>query len=136
MKFSKPLATIAIAALLSACASSGVKVTEDQTSGFVKGQTTRSEVISKLGKPTMQTRLSNGTRLLQYTYAESSVRASTFIPIVGAFVGGADTSTSNVQLSFDEQDRLTDITHSEGEIGSGTGFAAGAPAPAIDQPRK
>lgn len=136
MKTIKSIGALALAIALSACASSGVKVTEDQTSGFTPGQTTRQEVISRLGKPTMQTRLSDGTRLVQYTYAESSVRASTFIPIVGAFVGGADTNMSNVQIRFDNQDRLIDMSHSEGEMGSGTGFAAGSPAPAVDQPRK
>lgn len=136
MKTIKRIGAAVLVIALSACASTGVKVTEDQTSGFAPGQTTRQEVLSKLGKPTMQTRLPDGTRLVQYAYAESSVRASTFIPIVGAFVGGADMNTSSVQIRFDAQDRLIDMSHSEGEMGSGTGFAAGSPAPSVNQPRK
>lgn len=126
---------MACALALTACASSGVKVTEDQTSAFEKGTTTRQEVIAKLGKPTMQTSMGDGTKLLHYTYAAATVRPSTFIPLVGAFVGGADSHSSVVAMRFNAQDQLIDITSTESNMGTGTGFAAGAPAPVTDQPR-
>lgn len=128
--------TVACAFVMGACASSGVQVTEQQTSAFEKGKTTRQEVIAKLGKPTMQTNLGDGTKLVQYTYAEATVRPSTFIPFVGAFVGGADSRSSHVALKFDAQDKLIDVTSSESQMGTATGLAAGAVAPATDQPRR
>lgn len=136
MKTTATACALACVLALSACASSGVKVTENQTAAFEKGKTTRQEVIAKLGKPTMQTSLGDGTKLVHYTYAEATVRPSTFIPLVGAFVGGTDSQSSHVSMRFDAQDKLIDITTSESQMGTGTGFAAGAIAPSTDQPRR
>jgi len=111
------LAVLAIAAMIFVgCASSGVKVTEDQTSSFVKGQTTRAQVIQALGNPTSQTKMSDGTRIISYSYARARTRPTTFIPIVGLFAGGTDTHGSSVTLSFDANDKLIDITSMENDI--------------------
>ncbi|MCL2873153.1 MAG: outer membrane protein assembly factor BamE [Betaproteobacteria bacterium] len=111
------LAILAIAAMvLIGCASSGVRVTEDQTSTFVKGETTRSQVLQALGDPTSQTKMSDGTRSITYTYAKARARPATFIPIVGIFAGGTDTQASSVTLRFDANDKLIDITSMESAI--------------------
>jgi hypothetical protein len=71
-----------------ACASAGTKVDPDTVASFVKGRTTVAEAEAALGEPNATSTKSDGSTVLVYTYARSSVRASTFIPLVGAFVGG------------------------------------------------
>src|SRR5690606_14654630 len=84
----KTITTALAALMLTACASSGVRVTDEQMSQFKEGQTTQQDVITALGQPTTTMRNADGTTVLMYTYAEARTRGSTFIPIVGAFVGG------------------------------------------------
>lgn len=135
MNIKKLAAAAAIALTLAACASSGVKVTEAQTSGFIKGETTRGQVLTQLGSPTLQSKLADGTSMVIYSHAESSVRASTFIPIVGAFVGGADTRSNTVTMRFDQQDKLIDVSTTESAMGTGTGLASGGQVSVPNQPR-
>ncbi len=125
---------LALATIITACAATGVKVDPSQTASFKPGQTTYAEVIAKLGPPTSQTQIGTGQRFISYTYARSAARPETFIPIVGAFVGGADTQAQSVMFRFDANGVLVDTTSSSHQMGSGTGFMAGPPAPRTAQP--
>ncbi|WP_298016678.1 hypothetical protein [uncultured Castellaniella sp.] len=132
----KKIAALAAALALAGCASSGVKVSDDQLSQFHEGQTTKQEVIAALGQPTTTMRNMDGTTTLMYSYVESRARPSTFIPIVGAFVGGADTRSNMVMMMFDHQDILSRYTSSSSQTGTSTGLATDAGGPVADQPRK
>lgn len=132
----KTMLAAAMTAALLGCAATGVQVTEEQTSAFVNGETTRTEVLQKLGPPTMQTTMPDGTKMVMYTYAEEKVRPSTFIPIVGAFVGGSDSRSTSVMLRFDGKDKLIDTTSSESNFGTAHGFSSGAAVEQQPQPRK
>ena len=133
----KNLAAVALLIALAGCAAGGVKVTDDQLTSFKAGETTKAQVIAALGAPTMQMRLADGTSMVVYSYYESKVRPATFIPVVGAFAGGSDTSTNTATLRFDASDKLIDTTSASSAIGSGMGAAAGQIQPATaDQPRK
>lgn len=132
----KSLSVALAAVFLSACAATGVKVTDDQVSQFKEGETTRSEVVAALGSPTSTMRHSDGTSTLIYTYAESRTRASTFVPVVGIFAGGVDMRSSQVILDFDENGILVGSTSSEDEFGTASGIAVDAGDPVLDQPRK
>jgi len=127
-----------IAALigLSGCAATGVQVKQGQLDQFKQGETTRQEVVAALGKPTTQMRNSDGTTTLLYTYAEYRTRPQTFIPFVGAFVGGTDTNSSHVTLTFDQAGKLLSYSSSESEMGTGMGMAAGQVEAVQNQPRK
>jgi hypothetical protein len=118
-----------VAALLTGCAAGGTQVREDQVSGFKAGQTTLQQVVSALGPPQQNTVLADGTRAITYIYTKSSVRPETFIPYVGAFVGGADTASNSVTLRFDRNGLLQDYSASSATLGIGTGFEAGSPNP-------
>src|SRR5262245_9411860 len=98
-----------IAALFAftACVSMGTKVDQDKLAQFEKGKTTYAEVIQQLGKPTQSTLNADGSRRLLYTYMQSQAKAANFIPIVGAFTGGADTENTSVMLEFDQNSVLT-----------------------------
>ena len=130
------LLTLAVAAVMGGCAAGGVKVSEDQIASFRPGQTTKAQVLAALGQPTMQTRLGDGTSMLIYSHYEARVRPQTFIPIVGAFAGGSDSSSTTTTLRFDAFDRLIDSATSVSAFGTGTGLSAGEIRPTTsDQPR-
>ena len=132
LKFATTLFVLALAG----CAASGVRVTDEQVAAFKAGETTKAQAMAVLGKPTMQMRLADNTSIVIYSHYESRVRPETLIPIVGAFVGGADSNSNTMTLRFDAADRLLDTSSSTSNFGTGTGLAAGQPSPVLDQPRK
>ena len=72
----------------------GTKVDQQNLSQFEKGKTTYAAVVQQLGNPTQSTINSDGTRMVMYTYMQSQAKVANFIPIVGAFMGGADTENT------------------------------------------
>lgn len=111
---------------LSACMSMGKKVDQEKVSQFVKGRTTYTEVVQQLGKPTQSTINSDGSRTAMYIYMQSQANAASFIPIVGAFMGGAESENTTVTLNFDKRSILTNYSASEGGSSMGTGIASGS----------
>jgi outer membrane protein assembly factor BamE (lipoprotein component of BamABCDE complex) len=118
MKF---IGAIIIATILTGCASSvvGVKVDETKLAAFKPGETTKEQVIAALGFPTTQVHSADGTWLLMYSYAKSHVRPETFIPFVGLFAGGVDSSGNSVMLKFDADGKLMSTTSSTTTIRTG-----------------
>jgi outer membrane protein assembly factor BamE (lipoprotein component of BamABCDE complex) len=116
------LAALSIAIVLGGCGTdSGTKVDSSQLTKFTVGQTTYDQVTASLGRPsTLQTR-SDGSRTAAYSHLSASPRAATFIPIVGAFAGGADVHSETVVFQFDRRGVLTDYTTSQTQACSGTG---------------
>lgn len=110
---------------LSACMSAGTKVDHQKVAQFVKGKTTYAEVIQQLGKPTRSTINSDGVRTITYTYEQSQMSASSFIPFVGAFVGGTESENTTVVMNFDKNSVLVDYTATEGGMDMGTGITSG-----------
>ena len=114
-----------VAALISACASSGVKISDAQLGALKKGSTTADEVVSIFGSPTTRTKLADGALVLQYVYAQAQIRASTFIPVVGMFTGGSDIRSNITILKFDLSGKLAEITTTESQMGTGNGLYSG-----------
>ncbi|MDO8546095.1 MAG: hypothetical protein Q7R68_01920 [Nitrospirales bacterium] len=110
---------------LSACMSYGTKVDQEKVAQFVKGKTTYAEVVRQLGKPNQSTINSDGVRTISYTYQQSQMSASSFIPFVGLFVGGAESENTTVVMNFDKNSVLTDYTATEGGMDMGTGVTSG-----------
>lgn len=121
----KQALAIALTILIGGCMSMGTQVKQDQLNGFAKGSTTYSDVTARLGQPNTVSTKSNGTRIALYTYVHSQARPETFIPIVGAFVGGADSKVNSAEFIFGQDDKLLEYSLSESNYGSGTGLAAG-----------
>jgi outer membrane protein assembly factor BamE (lipoprotein component of BamABCDE complex) len=134
----KLISLIAACALVAGCAATGVKVTDEDLAFLRTGETTESEVVERLGPPTTRMKLGDGSTFMMYTYAEYSTRASTFIPIVGAFVGGADTKSSHVTLRFDKSGKLIDSSSSSTNMGTASNLSSGVSSPGgdVQQPRK
>lgn len=107
---------------LSACVSSGVKTNPENMQALHKGETTYSEALQLLGKPSQVIRMSDGSKTAMYFYFSSQARPESFIPVVGAFVGGADVENTSATLRFDKNEVLTDYTSTAGSSGVGRGF--------------
>ena len=122
--------------LLTGCMSSGVRVDEANLTSFEKGKTSYAEVIGRLGQPTTSTLLPDGRRMLMYTWVQAQARPQNFIPLIGPFVGGADSRSSNVIIWIAADGRLDTYSASQSQYGTGRGLEAG-PNPGLvpDQPR-
>ena len=118
--------TIAIAG----CASSGVKVSEQQAEFFKVGTSTYSDVVAALGEPTSTTIASNGVRTAAYNYSSIRSQPQNFIPYLGPLVAGYDNQSSSVTFNFDPRGVLTGTTSSQSGMGTGANLAAGSNAAA------
>ena len=123
---------LVVALAVAGCSASGVKVDPATVASFKPGQTTAAQVVAALGAPSYDVALGDGSRMMAYSYAQMSVRPETFIPIVGAFAGGADSRSSTVTLRFKPDGTLADTTSSTVTMGSANGQPVTAPT---NQPR-
>ncbi len=104
---------------LSACGvSSGTMVKPQQVSEFAAGTTTYDDVITQLGSPSTVKSSSDGSKTASYTHASVKARPESFIPFVGAFVGGADSTAHTVNFIFNRNGILTKIDTQDTAIGS------------------
>lgn len=136
MKNSNAIAACFFAALLSACAATGVQVKADQLTEFKPGVTTEAEVVAKLGRPITTSTNFDGSRTLAYYYAHYQTRPTSFIPVVGLIAGGSDMQTNTTIIRFDKDGRFISSSSTESQHGTGTGLTAGRPIPQTDQPRQ
>jgi hypothetical protein len=132
----KLLVLLASAMMLAGCVSAGVKVDEKNLAAFEKGKTTYSEILSRLGPPTTSTLMPDGSRMLMYSWVQASARPQNFIPLIGPFVGGADSRSSNVIIWIGTDGTLASYSASQSQYGMGRGLEAGSdPGRVPDQPR-
>lgn len=115
-----------MAIVLTGCASAGKEISTAQATQFEKGKTTKDQIIDTLGQPTGQSIMSDGRQSISYTFSKVQTRPETFIPLIGAFVGGADLRSSNVTYIFSQNGVLESFSQSSNTTGSGTGINAGA----------
>jgi sugar lactone lactonase YvrE len=115
---------VCLVLVTTACASAGTKVDPNTVASFIKGRTTVAEVQDALGEANGSATRPDGSTVLVYTHARTSVRASTFIPIVGGFVGGADSKSQSVVLRFAPDGTYLDATSATGNVGAGMGLSA------------
>ena len=121
--------------LLSACATVGREVSQDQLASFKKGETTAEDVVAKLGPPTSSSISGTGLRTISYMFAHAQARPGSFVPFIGPLIGGTDSRSSMVVFIFGSDGKLQNYYASQSQLGSGTGFAAGRyQQPNVDQP--
>lgn len=110
---------------LGGCASYGNKIDRNYASNIQKGVTTESDVIANLGKPASTTLNAQGDRVLTYFHSKTTVHASTFVPIVGAFMAGADTEMTTLTVSIDTESGIVeDWSYSETNTEANQGVTA------------
>jgi len=117
--------TIVMVGSLMSCVSSGKKVNQEEVTQFKKGETTYTEVVSKLGEPTQSTVNSDGSRRIMYTYYQMQQSALNFVPLVGGLFGGGESESSNVIMTFNEDSILTNYSASQGGQSTGAGVISG-----------
>ena len=120
----KKIVAVLLLGTLFGCATAGREVTEAQLAGFEKGKTTQSEVTAKLGQPNSSTVMMNGQRSISYAFVHAQARPESFIPIVGAFVGGADSRVTVTTFIFNTDGTLDTFTHTNSNSGAGFGLSA------------
>ena len=81
---------------------SGVSVTEIQDR-IKEGRTTKGEIEEWLGPPSTIGKERNGNEYCanEIMKAESNLKATTFIPVVGGLVGGSESSSENAMLHIE-----------------------------------
>ena len=88
------------------CATSGKPIERDKLSQIKEGVTTKEEVINLLGKPEMISLTSDAKEIMMYTHFDYKMRASSFIPIVGLMIGGADMKQQVLQILIDKDGKV------------------------------
>lgn len=131
------IAATLLSIALAGCVSAGTQVKPEQLSGFTKGVTTFDDVVRRLGQPNTTGTKSNGTRTAVYTYVHAHARPESFIPVVGAFVGGSDSTVNTAEFTFDTGGKLLEYSMTESNYGTGTGLAGGTYRPRTpEQPKE
>jgi hypothetical protein len=122
--------------LLGACAAAGTQVTSRDIAHFKPGVASQQDVEDALGAPNITTSDARGHTIC-YQYMEMAVRPETFIPLVGAFAGGADSRTTTTCLRFDTRGILKGTWSTATQTGAGTGIEAGRPTARVsNEPNK
>jgi outer membrane protein assembly factor BamE (lipoprotein component of BamABCDE complex) len=110
------------------CATVGRKVDQSAVEKIIKGETSRSEVIGLIGSPDRIIQPGNGDTIFSYGYTRVSAKATSFIPIVGAFAGGANVQNQMVMITFDKDGIVKNIMNTYGSTETDSGVAAGGKA--------
>lgn len=116
-----------VALTMSACVSSGTQVKESALTQFQNGVTSETDVIKSLGTPQGVTKSTDGTRVLTYVGMHAQPKAASFIPVVGLFAGGAQTSTSVVTFNFGTDGKLTSMSSNQSQASARMGLGGAQP---------
>lgn len=90
--------------------------------GFRVGIDTFQTVTAKLGKPKSVTASSTGMTIAVYIHTKTGIKATTFIPYVGLFAGGAKSKFSYKTFTFDATGTLQSFTSSDDTTDCNTTF--------------
>ncbi|PYE31144.1 outer membrane protein assembly factor BamE (lipoprotein component of BamABCDE complex) [Idiomarina fontislapidosi] len=113
-----------MALLISGCASSGTPIDLSAVEQMQKGITTKNQVRSELGSPTSAGITSEGESYFMYVFSRTQVKGESFIPIVGAFVGGATSDIQTLQMWFTEDGVLKNYQFNETTQDVSNGFSS------------
>lgn len=121
--------SVLIVAGLSACVSAGNASianvnSETVSTQIVKGKTTKDQVRALYGNPNATTSMMDGSEVWVYTFTHAHAKAASFIPIVGAFAGGAIGETKNISIIFDQRGVVNSYSVTASNVNTGFGAAA------------
>lgn len=86
---------------------------ESVASKITEGKTTKAEILSEYGDASGVSFTDSGNEIWTYTYTRAKPTPQTFIPIVGLFAGGADTTTNRLVILFNRDGVVSKYTMSE-----------------------
>ena len=115
---------LSITLMLVGCASTGNKQVKnrDYTSQVASTGKTQDEVMEALGEPTNVQFRENGQEVWTYTYTNSDTRVTTFIPVIGLFLGGADMEVTTLNILFTENGTVAKTITGSTKGGAGSIF--------------
>ena len=105
--------------LIAGCVSVGTKVDPSVVAGFKPGVTTLADAERQLGQPNNTTTMPDGSIVIVYAYTHAQASGSSYIPLVGAFVGHSDSNTTTATLTFDRDGKFKNSTTSQGQASAG-----------------
>ncbi len=123
-------------ALLCGCASVGNNFDANKVSTIKKGETTEADLIKTFGQPSQRGINSEGTITLSWIYSEATAKGATFIPIVGAFAGGANVKTKILCVYLDQSGKVSRYDYSGGSTQAGAGTQSDSESSAATTPVK
>lgn len=88
-------------------------------SQIVKGESTRDDVRRLLGVPNGRTDLGDGGESWTYSYGKAKTRATSYIPYVGPFIGGAESEGHAVTYVFDSDGIVQTVSEYDTTGGGG-----------------
>lgn len=112
--------------VIAGCASVGRKLDQEAVNKIKKGETTKREVVGLIGSPDRVTNMGNGDAFWTYSYARATAKPSSFIPVVGPFVGGANVQSQMLMLTFGPDNIVKDIMNTYSATESDTGVTTGS----------
>lgn len=113
-----------LAALAYGCASQGnrslARATDDNVAENIEiGKTTKSDVKDIYGSPLSVNFLDSGSEVWKYRYARAHVTGKTFIPIYGAFAGGARGEAKELTVVFGEDGIVQKFAFTDSPVEAG-----------------
>lgn len=115
----KGMLIIACAALmLSGCVTTGNERMKGQTQASVaskitEGKSTKADVVAAYGDAATVSFTDSGNEIWTYTYTRAVPTPQSFIPIVGLFSAGADTTTTGLVVLFNKEGVVSKYTMRE-----------------------
>ncbi len=120
----KLVSLVLAGSLLAGCATVGRKLDPSKVSQVAKGQT-REQVIALVGSPDQIVKDGSGNTIFTYSYARATAKAESFIPIAGAFMGGANVQNQMLQVTFGPDGVVKDFLSTYGATETGVGASSG-----------
>lgn len=119
-----------VALLLAGCGNGeyGHTIDQSQVQQFKDGVSTYDQVVGAMGPPAAVNQMADGSKIVVYSHTKMSVRGATYIPVVGIFAGGTDTSQQSVAFTFDQSGILKNYQTMSSVACSGTGVMSGVSA--------
>jgi hypothetical protein len=99
---------------LASCASVGTNFDSRKITDIQKGKTTEPQLVAMFGKPNSRGVNSENGSTLMWIYSEAQVKGSTFIPLAGAFVGGATSKTKTLTVRLDQSGTVSGYDYTGG----------------------
>jgi len=109
------------------CATVGRKIDFSKVDKIKIDKTTQKQVLFYLGSPDTITR-QKGQTIYMYQYVNVSSRPENFIPIIGSFVGGMDTQSQMVMITFNQDGIVKDVYSSMSSSDVDSGLNTGSKA--------
>ena len=104
-----------IAALsLVGCMSVGNKFDPSRVSHIKRGVTTDTELVSMFGQPNQRGVDTNGAPTMDWIYGQTQVKPLTFVPIVGAFAGGATSQNMSLHVTLGANGKVKEFHSNAG----------------------